>query len=305
VEKAESVYRFLCSGTCGLTVSYLEDLLRPLQDGGKIYQLKILTYFSFLLEKTWNEDDVDNYVDTWPESWEPEDMTKMDKVRRFRTQILKEVEELWEFSDDDEVRTAIMSVVYSGHPSKAELLSTVRSKLESGSLSAVALDKLARILHSFLRADEQTQLKPQAANLLLFSIEGEQHHLAALRFLRLYVEGSSLNPAEQSSLATVMAQFAGRAGGSDERIAAWYLVFLLDPQRLEDVEVQKQVMAYLRTIVEQEVVPEQSKTVMLSALGRFGDKAKTSDKLKKAAAYLVFRLQNPGVTPTWEKIEKQ
>lgn len=305
VEKAESVYRFLCSGTCGLTASYLDDLLRPLQEGGATYQVKILSYFSFLLDKTWNEDDVDDYIDTWPESWEPEDMSKMDKVRRFRTQILKEVEDLWELTSDDEVRTAIMAVVYSGHLNKAELLSTVSSKLESGTLSEVALDKMSRILHSFLKADEQVQLKIQAANLLLFSVTGEQHHLAALRFLRQYVETGTLNYAEQGSLATVMAQFAGETGGADERAAAWYLVFLLDPARIDDGEAQKQVLAYLRTIVEQEVVPEQAKQVMLAALERFVDKAKTTDKLKKAAAYLVFKLKNPGETPTWEKIEKQ
>ncbi|MGE0157539.1 MAG: hypothetical protein AB7T17_11020 [Geobacter sp.] len=304
VEKAESVYRFLCSGTCGLTANYLDDLLRPLQEGGSAYQLKILSYFSFLLDKTWNEDDVDDYIDTWPESWEPEDLSKMDKVRRFRTQILKEVEELWELTSDDEVRTAIMAVVYSGHPNKPELLATVRSKLEAGNLSEVALDKLSRILHSFLKSEEPVSLKTQAANLLLFNVAGEQHHLAALRFLRQYVEGGSLNYAEQGSLATVMAQFAGEASGADEQVAAWYLVFLLDPTRIDDLEVQKQVLAHLRSIVEQEVVPEQGKQLMLAALDRFADKAKTSDKLKKAAAYLVFRLRNPGETPTWEKIEK-
>lgn len=305
VEKAESVYRFLCSGTCGLTVSYLDDLLRPLQEGGKAYQIKILTYFSFLLDKTWNEDDVDNYIDTWPESWEPEDMTKLEKVRRFRTQILKEVEGLWEFAEDDEVRTAIMTVVYSGHPNKAELLATVRSKLESGALSEVAIDKMSRILHSFLKVDEQLQLKPQAAHLLLFAVEGEEHHMAALRFLRQYVEGSSLNYAEQGSLATALTQFATRAAGVAERGLAWYIVFILDSVSIEDVEVQKQVLAQMRTFVEQEVVPEQAKQAMLKSLQRFDDKAKTTDKLKKAAAYLVFRLQNPGETPTWDKIAKR
>lgn len=305
VEKAESVYRFLCSGTCGLTANYLDDLLRPLQEGGATYQLKILTYFSFLLDKTWNEDDVDDYIDTWPDSWEPEDLSKMDKVRRFRTQILKEVEDLWELSSDDEVRTAIMAVVYSGHPNKAELLANVRNKLEAGNLSDVAHDKLARILHSFIKGEEPQSVKTQAANLLLFNVVGEPHHLAALRFLRQYVETGSLNYAEQGSLATVMAQFATEAGGAEEQAAAWYLVFLLDPTRIDDPEVQKQVLAYLRTIVEQEVVSDQGKQVMLAALDRFGDKAKTSDKLKKAAAYLVFKLRNPGETPTWEKIEKR
>ncbi len=304
VEKAESVYRFLCSGTCGLTASYLEDLIRPLQEGGSAYQLKMLTYFAFLLDKSWREEELDNYFDTWPESWEPDDITKVEKVRRFRTQILKEVEELWELTEDDEVRTAIMAVVYNGYPNKAELLSTVGTKLDSGTLSEVAIDKLARILHCFLKSDESLQLKSQAANLLLFAVSGESHHLAALRFLRHYVELGSLNYAEQGSLATVMAQFAAEAGGADEQTVAWYLVFLLDATRVDDQAVQKLVLAHLRTIVEQEVLPESARQVMLVALDRFSDTVGTTDKLKKAAAYLLFKLRNPGETPTWEKIEK-
>lgn len=305
VEKAESVYRFLCSGTCGLTASYLDDLLRPLQEGGSAYQLKILSYFSFLLGKTWNEDDVDDYIDTWPDSWEPDDLSKLEKVGRFRARILKEVEELWELTSDDEVKTAIMTVVYSGHPNKPELLAVVRSKLEAGNLSDVAVDKLSRILHSVMKGEESHATKTQAASLLLFSVPGEQHHLAALQFLRHQVEAGSLNSVEQGSLATVMAQFANEAGGAEERVAARYLVFLLDAARLDDAEAQKQVLTHLRMIVEQEVVPEQGKQVMLAALDRFGDQTNTSDKLKKAAAYLVFKLRNPGQTPTWDKIEKR
>lgn len=305
VEKAESVYRFLCSGTCGLTSSYLEDLLRPLQDGGKAYQIKILTYFSFLLDKTWNEEELDNYFDTWPESWEPEETTKMDKVRRYRATILKQVEELWPLTENDEVKNAIMAVVYSSHPNKSDLLATVRSKLEAGGLSDEASDKIARMLHSFLKSGENNSLKPLASHLLLFSVTGAVHHLAALHYLRHYVEGSSLNYAEQGSLATAMSQFATQAESLEEKTAARYLIFLLDPAKLEDTEDQKQVLAYLRTIVEQEVLPEQSRTSIQAALERFGSTVQTTEKLKKAAAYLLFKLQNPGQTPTWEKIEKR
>ncbi len=302
VEKAESVYRFLCSETCSLTMGYLEDLLRPLQEGGAAYQMKILTYFSFVLDKSWHEDEVGRYIDTWPESWEPEEMTTMDRVRRFRAQILKEVEGLWDAAGDDEVRTAIMAVVYSGHPHKAELLETVRGKLQSGALSPPAVDKLARILHSFLRTDEPQQLKPQAAHLLLFHGGGPYHQQTALRFLRRYVEEGGLTVAEQAALATDMVRCIGEAAGDDERTAACYLLFLLDPQRLEHADQQRQALAFMRTIVEQELLSASAREALGAALQAFTQQGKSSAKLKKAAAYLLFRLQNPGVAPTWEKI---
>lgn len=303
VEKGESVYRFLCSGTCGLTASYLEDLMRPMQEGGKVYQLKILTYFSFLLDKTWNEDEVDNHIDTWPESWEPEEITKMDKVRRFRSNILKQVEELWEFAADDDVKDGIMAVVYSGHMDKQELLSNIKIKLSGDTLSDLAYDKIARILHSFLKNGQYEELKTQAANLMLFNVSGTRHHLVALRYLREHLEKSSLNSAEQSSLATVLLQFAASANDDEERIMAWLLVFLLDPCRLEQTEQHKHVLVLLRTVIDQEVVADYSRACMVAALERFGKEVKTTEKLKKAAAYLLFRLQNPHEKPTWNKIE--
>lgn len=304
VEKAESVYRFLCSGTCGLSTSYLEDLLRPLQDGGKSYQIKMLSYFSFLLDKVWNEEELDTYFDTWPESWEPEEITKLDKVRRYRTTILKEVEELWEYTDDDEVKAGIMSVVYRGHPSKPDLLATVRAKLDGGGLAEEAKEKMALMLHSFLKTGENESLKPQVSNLLLFSVSGKKHHMAALNYLRRYVEDYSLNYSERESLSSALLGFIGGVEDPEEHTAALYIVFILNPLKIEDPEEQKQVLSYMRGIVEQEVVSESTKKIMVTALESFGNDFKGADKLKKAAAYLVFRLQNPGEKPTWEKIEK-
>lgn len=305
VEKGESVYRFLCSGTCGLTASYLEDLLRPLAEGGKVYQLKILTYFSFLLDKTWNEDEVDSYIDTWPESWEPEEITKMDKVKRFRTMILKQVEELWDEAADDEVKDGIMTVVYSGHPVKNDLLGAVRNKLSGSELSGLAVDKIARLLHNFLKSDQQGPLSLQAANLLLFSVPGERHHLVALRYLRDYLIKSSLNSSEQASLATALLQFAESANGDEEKTMAWLLVFLLDPAKLDQGEQHKQVLGKLRTLIEQEVLATDTRACMIAALERFAGEVASTEKLKKAAAYLLFRLQNPDEKPTWDKIEKR
>lgn len=305
VEKGESVYRFLCSGTCSLTASYLEDLLRPLQEGGKAYQQKILSYFYFLLEKTWSEDEVDNFIDTWPESWEPEEITKMDKVKRFRSTILKQVEELWDSTVDDDVRDSIMSVVYSGHPFKSDLLATVRNKLAGGGLSEQALVKISCLLHSFLKDDQQNALRLQAAHLLLFNVPGERYHLLALRYMREYLETTSLNASEQSSLAMALLQFAATAVADEEQINAWMLVFLLDPLKLDEVEQHKQVLGMLRTVIERDVLADYTRRCMVSALQRFSSSVTSTEKLKKAAAYLLFRLQNPHEKPTWDKIEKQ
>lgn len=303
VEKGESVYRFLCSGTCGLSASYLEDLLRPLQEGGKAYQQKILSYFHFLLEKTWNEDEVDNFVDTWPESWEPEEITKMDKVRRFRGNILKQVEALWDTTEDDEIRDGIMSVVYSGHPHKPGLLTTVQDKLAGGALSGQAAEKIASLLHSFLKDDQQPWLvRLQAAQLLLFSLQGERHHLAALALLREALEKDQLGATEQAGLVLAVQQAAVGATGDDERGMALMLVFLIDPLKLEEAEQQRTALGTLRMVIERDVLAVASRNRMIHALQRFSADAATTDKLRKAAAYLLFKLNNPNEKPTWDKI---
>ncbi len=304
VEKGESVYRFLCSGTCGLTTSYLEDLIRPLQEGGTVYQLKILSYFSFLLDKTWNEDEVDHYIDTWPESWEPEEITKMEKVKRFRKSIMKQVEELWDFVDESDVRDAIMSVVYSSHPEKSELLATVKGKLGTEDLSEAASEKIARILLNFLKPEEVEAYKVQVANLLLFNTTGERYHLVALRYLRDYIGKNSLEIEEEENLVTSLLRFGSSSVGNEARVMAWLLVFLLDPSKLESPEQHKQVLASLRILIEEEVLADYSRSLIINALERFNNDVKTTEKLHKAAAYLLFKLQNPNETPTWDKIGK-
>lgn len=302
VEKGESIYRFLCSGTTCLTSSYLEDLVRPLAEGGTVYQLKVLSYFSFLLEKAWNDDEVDRYIDTWPESWEPEEISKQDKVKRFRSVILKHVEELWETVTDDEVKDGIMAVVYSSHPVKQELLATIRAKLTDGGLTDLAQDKITRMLLSFLKGEQQEPLRLQAAHLLLFNLPGERAHLAALRFLREYLIGSSLNSAEQASLSTALLQFAATAAGDDEQALALVLVFLLDPSKLGEAVQQKQTLARLRSIIEHEVLTPESRSCFTDALDRFISQTSITDKLKKAANYLLFKLQSPDEKPTWDKL---
>lgn len=304
VEKAESVYRFLCSGTCGLTASYLEDLLRPLPDGGLTYQVKILNYFSFLLEKTWDEDEIDHHIDTWPDSWEPEEISKQEKIKRFRNIIIKQVEELWDLTEAEEVRDAIMSVVYNSHPVKQELLATVRGKLLGCGLSEVATDKISRLLHNFLKGDLPDSVKLQAAHLLIFNVPGARHHSIALRYLRDYVERNQLNPAESQSLCSALVQFAASVESEEEQAQALLPVFLLNPGKLETPDQQRRILAQLRSIIEQEVLTEYSKTAILNAVKKFGELPHTADKLVKAASYLLFKLQNPHEKPTWDKIDK-
>lgn len=302
-EKAESVYRFLCSGTYTLNSGYLEDLLRPLQDGGKLYQLKILGYFSFLLTRLTDDEETAQHVDLWPDQWGADGLDKAGVIQRLRGRILKEAEELWGTTDDDEVKDAVMAVIYSGQYDKGDLLAAIRNKLAAGETTEAATGKLARMLCCFLKAGENEQLKPQAANLLLFKVADKPCHLAALRYLRRYVENTSFNDIEQRNLTMVLVEFAGSTVDEEELVAAWTMVFLLDPVRLEDEALRKLVLKQLRDTVEHEVVSDALRERLTAALKVFNRQESVGEKLRKAGAYLLFRLQNPGEKPTWDKLE--
>ncbi len=304
VEKGESVYRFLCSGSTGLTASYLEDLIRPLQDAGTAYQLKMLTYFRFVLDKLWDEEEIGSIIDTWPDSWEPEEINRVDKAKMFRSIILKHVEELWDYVTDEDVKDAVMAVVYSGHQVKNDLFATIRANLSGGTFSDKATDKMARVLYCFLKADQQESLRLQAANLLLFNLTDKRYHLAALSYLQEYIEKSSLNYAEQNSLITGLIKFADAAGDDESRLITWFLVFLEDPLRLEDEDCQKQVLAKLRAVVEKEQFTDVSREKISKALTTYKNSPNITEKSRKAAAYLLLRLQNPNKKPTWEMIKR-
>ncbi len=301
-EKAESVFSFLCSGSCLLTVEYLEDLLRPLQDGCKTYQLKILFYFAFLLGKLGDEAEAGKHIDIMPAMWQQELIGTAQKVLYFRKKILRQVEELWEIMDDDEVRDAVIGVVYSGQPDKSELLATIANRLLTGSPGGAAVEKMYRMLRCFLKSGENDLLKARAARLLLVHCADERCHDVALRYLLQSLD-SQLDRDVQEQLTADLTAFIDSASGEEEQSLAWTLIFLLDPQRLEGEAVCKQVLKRLREMVEQEVLSSGVRERMIAALKNVRGQFPAEEKLQKAVAYLLFKLENPGEKPTWEQLK--
>ncbi len=301
-EKAESVFSFLCSGSCLLTAEYLEDLLRPLQEGCKTYQLKILSYFAFLLEKLRNEEEADKYIDIMPALWQQEMIGTAQKVLYFRKKILRQVEELWEIMDDDEVRDAVIAVVYSAQQDKSELLATIADRLLTGSPGVAAVEKMCRMLRCFLKSEENDLLKARAVRLLLLHCAEERCHDAALRYLLQSLE-ARLDPDAQQQLTADLMTFITSSGNEEEQSLAWTLIFLLDPQRLKGEAVCKQVLKRLRYMLEQEVLSNGVRERMTAALKNLKKQFPAEEKLQKAVAYLLFKLENPGEKPTWEHLK--
>ena len=203
MEKADGVYRYLCSGSVGLNSTFLDDLLRPLHDGGSHYQLKILNYFKVVLDKAKNPEEADSVLDTYPDYWNQEEQLKERKIRELCSRILRAVDELWEDTDDPEVRELIVRIRFGEYTNKRELLEHVRS-IADETLNDSAREKIAMMLRCFLHPDEQEQLKLQAAQLLLFTIGDSVSRLAALEYLASYLENRNLNYAEKGSIASAM-----------------------------------------------------------------------------------------------------
>ena len=304
VEKAEGVYRYLCSGASGLNATFLDDLLRPLNEGGKVYQLKILTYFSFVLEQVKHPEQVDSALDTYPDYWNQDELPKEAKIKNICRRIIAAVDELWETTDDSEVRVLIIRIRYGEYPNKRELLDQIRMRLDTEALSEVAREKMALMLRCFLLPDEEDALKLQAADLLLFKLGGGQNRSAALDYLKFYVENKSLNYAEKGSIATVMETLLGEkrltGGVRDE---ARYILFITDPERFTSEDEQKAILTHLRTIAEGDgFACELAAQRVLQSLAVFSGKSAATEKLRKAAQYLEFKIRNPKSTPTWDKL---
>ena len=304
VDKAEGVYRYLCSGASGLNSSFLEDLLRPLNEGGSNYQAKILAYFKSVLERTKNPEEVDAVLDTYPDYWNQEEQPKDVKVRSICSKILRAVDELWGETEDPQVHSLIVQIRFGEYSDKCELLEQIRSKLDGGELSPVASEKLAMMLCCFLHPDQPDALTLQAAQLLLFKVGDPVSRLAALEYLASYIENRSLNYAEQGSIATVVESLLeGKQLGAGVRGKARYVLFIADPERLKGEEELKSLFVYLRGIVEGKgfASPNAEKRV-LAALGKFLETSAPSENLKKAAQYLEFRMKNPKSPATWKAI---
>jgi hypothetical protein len=167
VEKAEGVYRYLCSGASGLNSTFLDDLLRPLKDGGSHYQLEILAYFRSVMEKTKDPEESDTVLDTYPNYWNQEEPPKEEKIRSICGRILRAVDELWDETEDRQVHALIVQIRFGEYANKRELLEQIRSKADDSVLTEAAREKLALMLRCFLHPDQPDILKLPAAQLLL------------------------------------------------------------------------------------------------------------------------------------------
>ncbi|NVN92670.1 MAG: hypothetical protein HXX11_19030 [Desulfuromonadales bacterium] len=299
VEKADSIHRYLCSGAAGLNSYFLDDLLRPLNEGGKTYQLKMVTYFLFVLEKIKDPAQVDTILDTYPDYWSKNEPPKEEKVNAIFRRIKQALEELWESTEDRDVRELIIRIKYDEYVNKRDLLEQIRVRLEDESLVDASRQKVSMMLRCYLHPDEDDALKLQVAHLLMFKLCDPDSRAAALEYLKTYAENRNLNSAEKGSVAAVMELLLGEAGLPDDlRNLARYVLFVAAPDRIAGLEEQSALLEYLRGIIDgrgldtekAEELAQRSLEVLLTM--------SASDELHNVAQYLVFKIKKrpAGVT---------
>jgi hypothetical protein len=304
IEKAEGVYRYLCSGAAGLNAMFLEDLLRPLTLGGSLYQVKILTYFIYVMDKIRHSEDVDAVLDIYPDYWNQDEPAKEDKLKALCRRIITAVDELWDFSEDTEVRGLIVRIRYGEYANKRELLEQIRSKIEGDeALSGSGREKIALMLHCFLLPEEDDTLKLLVAHLLLFKLGGRDNQIPALGYLQFYVENKSLNYAEKGSIAAVIDELLKEPDLADDiRDIARYILFISAPDRFTNEDEQKAILGYLRNIVDGKGFGyEEAEMRVVQSLIILSDKMLKNEKYKKAAQYLEFKIRNPEGAPSLVK----
>ena len=291
VEKADGIHRYLCSGAAGLNSYFLEDLIRPLNEGGINYQVKMINYFAFVLEKVKDPGQIDTVLDTYPDYWTQNEPPKEEKIENICRRIKQGLEELWEATADTEVRALIIGIKYNEYANKRELLEQVKQRLDDTLVDA-SREKISYMLRCFLRPGEDDALKLQAAQLLLFKLCDRGSRAAALDYMKLYVETRNLNSAEQGSVAAVMELILKESGlPEDLKTAARYLQFVVAPQRISDLREQKELLEHLRTIIDGCGFPgdgvegrvQRSLEALISVI--------TSDDVRNVAQYLNFKLK--------------
>jgi hypothetical protein len=301
IEKAESVYRYLCSGSSGLNATYLEDLLRPLTLGGAAYQVKILSYLNYVMDKVRRSEDTDTVLDIYPDYWNHAEPAKEDKVAALCHRIIAAVDELWDYSEDAEVRSLIVRIRFGEYANKRELLEQIRAKIEGKEPpTSAAREKIALMLHCFLLPEEDETLKLLVSHLLLFKLGGRENQIPALGYLQYYVENKSLNYAEIGSIAAVVDELLKDTALADDiRDSARYILFISAPDRFTSEVEQKEILRYLREVVDGKGFGyEEAEMRVVQSLILLSDKLITKEKLKKAAQYLELRIRNPDSAPS-------
>jgi hypothetical protein len=291
VEKADSVHRYLCSGAAGLNSYFLEDLIRPLNEGGRSYQLKMVGYFAFVIEKIKDPATVDAILDTYPDSWSLNEPPREERVRIICRRIMQALEELWDATDDAEVRVLIMGVKYGEYPNKRELLEQIRSRLDDQKLSSAGRDKIALMLRCFLRPGEDEALKLPAARLLLLRGGTPESRRAGLEYLRFSVENGELDSAARGRVAAAMESLLGEEGSDPLRPLARYLFFIAAPERILGESEQEALLEYVLENLEGggldgERVRERVRLSLAALIPLL-----VTDDLKDVARYLESKLE--------------
>jgi hypothetical protein len=251
------------------------------------------------MDKIRHPEEVDTVFDTYPDYWNQDELSKEAKIRGLCKRIIAAVDELWELTDDAEVRGLIIRIRYGEYANKRDLLEQIKGKLNSDTLSTTAREKIALMLHCFLLPDADESLKLQVSHLLLFTLGGRENQVAALTYLQYYVENKNLNYAEKGSIAAVMEMFL-----EDSKLitaireTARYILFVAAPERIDKEDDQKALLGYVREIVEGKGFEyREAEARVMQALIEFTEKVAKSEKLKKAAQYLEFKIRNPKSAP--------
>jgi hypothetical protein len=264
----------------------------------------MLTYFNYVMDKIRRSDEVDVVLDIYPDYWNHDEPAKEDKLKAICRRIIAAVDELWEYTDDPEVRGLIVRIRYGEYANKRELLEQIRSKVEGEEpLTGPVREKIAMMLHCFLLPDEDETLKLLAAHLLLFKLGGVENQVPALGYLQYYVENKSLNYAEKGSIAAVIDDLLKDPGLTGEiRESARYILFISAPERFTDEDGQREILGYLRKIVDGKGFGGgEAEMRVVQSLIILSDKVLKNEKFKKAAQYLEFKIRNPDSAPTLVK----
>jgi hypothetical protein len=249
-------------------------------------------------------DKVDTVLDTYPDYWNQDEPPKEQKIKGICHRIVTAVDELWEQVEEPELKEMIIRIRYGEYANKRELFEQIKRQLENDALPPAAREKLGLMLRCFLLPDAEEPLKLLAVHLLLFTVGGADNQLAALGYLRQYVETKNLNYAEKESIANVIdTLLAGRGAAGDAADVARYSLFVVDPKRCADETRQKAVLAYLRKVIEGKGFDsKEAEQRVVQSLQLFARELALTEKLKKAALYLEFKIRNPEETATWDKV---
>ena len=256
------------------------------------------------MDKIRRAEDIDTVLDIYPDYWNQDEPAKEDKLKALCRRIIAEVDELWDYSEDVEVRSLIVRVRYGEYANKRELLEQIRARIEGEeALTESGREKIALMLHCFLLPEEDETLKLLVSHLLLFKLGGRANQIPALGYLQYYVENKSLNYAEKGSIAAVIDELLKETALPDDiRDIARYILFISAPDRFTSEAEQKEILSYLRKIVDGKGFGyEEAEMRVVQSLIILSDKLLKNEKFKKAAQYLEFKIRNPNSAPSLVK----